>query len=56
VVKTVLIVYAAGTVLGAAGVAVVYLDPVPSLWLVGAVAVAGVAALAWLARVPMESG
>jgi UDP-GlcNAc:undecaprenyl-phosphate/decaprenyl-phosphate GlcNAc-1-phosphate transferase len=55
VVRTVLLVYGAATVLGAAGVALVFLDPIPSLWLFGALVAAGGVVLLWLARVPMEA-
>ncbi|HHQ47633.1 MAG TPA: undecaprenyl/decaprenyl-phosphate alpha-N-acetylglucosaminyl 1-phosphate transferase [Acidobacteria bacterium] len=53
--RTVLVTYAAAAALGGAGLAVLWLDPVETVWLTGITAVVIVAVLAWLARVPMEA-
>ncbi|RMF87677.1 MAG: undecaprenyl/decaprenyl-phosphate alpha-N-acetylglucosaminyl 1-phosphate transferase [Nitrospirae bacterium] len=54
-VRTVVATYAAAVAYGAVGVWILYLDAAATLWVTGAVAVVTVAALAWLARVPMEA-
>ncbi len=53
---TVLIIYAAAVALGGIGLVIIHLDAMATLWLAAAVGVVGVAALGWLARVPMENG
>ena len=51
---TVLAIYGAATVLGGVGLAVLWMDPVTTLWVSGATAAVILVLLAWLARVPME--
>jgi len=52
--RTVLVIYAAGVVLGAIGLAVMVLDPLATVAVTAVVAAAVLAVLVWLARVPME--
>jgi len=51
---TVLVTYGAAVVLGGIGLAILWLDPVTTLWLSAATGVVVLALLVWLARVPME--
>lgn len=51
--RTVLAIYGAAVAIGGAGLSILWLDPVATLWLTGAVAIVVVAVLLWLARVPM---
>lgn len=53
--RTVLTIYAGSLGVAGLGLLLLWLDPVTSAWLVGAVAAASVGVLAWLARVPMEA-
>ncbi len=52
--KTVLVTYAAAIVLGGVGFAILWMDPVTTLWVSAATGVVVLGLLAWLARVPME--
>jgi len=52
--RTVLVIYAAGVVLGAIGLSVMVLDPLATVAVTAVVAAAVLAVLVWLARVPME--
>jgi len=52
--RTVLASYAAAVVFGSLGIVIMYLDPRSTAILTGAVAVAVLAVLVWLGRVPME--
>jgi len=54
-VRALLVIYAAAVAYGAVGVGILYLDAATTLWVVGAVGAVTVAALVWLARVPMEA-
>jgi UDP-GlcNAc:undecaprenyl-phosphate GlcNAc-1-phosphate transferase len=54
-VRTVVACYGAAVVLGGVGLVILSLDPVTTIWLVGAVAVVVLAILVWLARVDMEA-
>lgn len=51
---TVLACYGAAVTLGAIGMVLLYVDLVTTLWIVGGIGVVVLAALVWLARVPME--
>ena len=51
---TVVVSYAVAVVFGALGLVVLFLDPVSTLVLTGAVGVAAFGLLIWLAMVPME--
>jgi len=55
-VRAVLVSYAAAVVLGGAGLALLFVDAETTLWITGACAVLVLAALVWLAAVPMEEG
>jgi UDP-GlcNAc:undecaprenyl-phosphate GlcNAc-1-phosphate transferase len=52
--RTVLVIYAAGVVLGAIGLSVMVLDPLATVAVTAVVAAAVLGVLIWLARVPME--
>lgn len=52
--RTVLAIYAAGTLLGGIGLLVMYLDPIATAVVTAAVGVIVISLLVWLARVPME--
>jgi UDP-GlcNAc:undecaprenyl-phosphate GlcNAc-1-phosphate transferase len=54
-VRTVVACYGAAAVLGGIGLVILSLDPVTTVWVVGAVAVVVLAILVWLARVDMEA-
>ena len=54
-VRTVVACYGAAAVLGGIGLVILSLDPVTTIWVVGAVAVVVLAILVWLARVDMEA-
>jgi len=51
---TVVWIYVVAVVLGGLGLVVMHLDPVTTAWIVGGAALPVLAALVWLARVPME--
>jgi UDP-GlcNAc:undecaprenyl-phosphate GlcNAc-1-phosphate transferase len=53
--RTVLAIYATAVVLGAIGLAIMFLDETTTIVVTAAVGVVVVALLAWLARVPMEA-
>jgi UDP-GlcNAc:undecaprenyl-phosphate GlcNAc-1-phosphate transferase len=53
--RTVLVIYAAGVVLGAIGLLVMVLDPLATVAVTAVVAAAVLGVLVWLARVPMGS-
>ena len=53
--RTVLVIYAAGVVLGCLGLLTTVLEPVATAVMTAVVAVLVVSALVWLARVPMEA-
>jgi UDP-GlcNAc:undecaprenyl-phosphate GlcNAc-1-phosphate transferase len=53
--RTVLAIYLASIVLGGLGLAVIYLDAMTTVWVVGAVSVIVVGLLVWLAQVRMEA-
>jgi UDP-GlcNAc:undecaprenyl-phosphate GlcNAc-1-phosphate transferase len=53
-VQTVVLLYAAATLLGGVGVLILYLDPMTTSYLVGGVGIVVLIVLIWLARVPMD--
>jgi hypothetical protein len=53
--RTVLVIYAAGAALGAIGLLVMVLDPLATVAVTLVVGALVIAALVWLARVPMEA-
>ncbi len=53
--RTILVIYAAAVAFGGAGLAILWLDPVTTLWVTAATGVVVAATLIWLARVPMEA-
>ena len=55
-VRAVLVSYAAAVVLGGAGIALLFVGVRTTLWITGVTAVLVLAALVWLAAVPMEDG
>jgi UDP-GlcNAc:undecaprenyl-phosphate GlcNAc-1-phosphate transferase len=54
-VRTVLVIYAAGAVLGGIGLLVMVLNPMATIAVTALVGALVLGALVWLARVPMES-